>query len=183
MPLPSDTAAAAAVLMSKFTEGERKQNTLWSVIVSLYTDAGEPPPPRPSGGGGGSGSGVTAVTGGQMSIKPDQFFGQRQQTAIRQILEMRKAAGQGPAKPREIYDALKVGGYKFEAKEEATALVGLRNLLRKRSHVFTKLDSGSYGLREWYPHLKAAKPAADDADDESDAETETATSKKEAAAA
>src|SRR5688572_435868 len=45
------------------------------------------------------------------SIRPDQFYGQPLASAIRDYLEMRRASGLGAAKVREIFDALKQGGF------------------------------------------------------------------------
>jgi len=97
------------------------------------------------------------------NIQSDQYYGQPLATAMRAILEMRKATGRGPATVREIYDTLMQGGFKFEAKDE-NALRGLRQSLTKNSAVFHKLPNGSYGLLEWYPNAKPARPD-DDAED------------------
>ena len=71
---------------------------------------------------------------------------------------MRRAQGLGPARPREIYDALVTGGFEYEAKDAETALVGMRALLRKRSNVFIKVGtSGAYGLVSWYPDARRSK--------------------------
>jgi hypothetical protein len=185
MPITPEVSATLAVLQSRYADGERKQNALWSVIESLYAEAGESPPPRPAPGGsaGGGGGGNVQATGTLTSIKDDTFYGKKLQTAVREYLEMRKAQAIGPATPRQIYESLVQGGYKFEAKDQTTALIGLRGLLRKRSHVFHKLPNGAYGMTAWYPHAKTAKAAAEVHDDDSDAETATATPKKEAAAA
>lgn len=91
------------------------------------------------------------------SIKADTFYGKVIGTAAREFLEMRKAAGLGPATPREIYDALVQGGYQFETKNEQVALVSLRSNLRKNSRTFHKLPNGQYGLLSWYPNAKPAK--------------------------
>lgn len=97
------------------------------------------------------------------NIQPDQYYGQPLATAMRAILEMRKAVGRGPATVREIYDTLIQGGFKFEAKDE-NALRGLRQSLTKNSAVFHKLPNGSYGLLEWYPNAKPARPGDEDED-------------------
>ena len=94
-------------------------------------------------------------------------------------LDMRRAQGLGPATPREIFEALKAGGYQFETKNEITALIGMRALLRKNTVTFHKLPNASYGLLAWYPDAKAGKPFDDD--DET-SEKETAASKKPGAA-
>jgi len=92
-------------------------------------------------------------------IKRDTFYGKRQMTAIRELLEMRRAQGEGPATPREVVNALKAGGYRFEAKSDEIALVGVRALMRKATTVFHKLPgTNAYGLTAWYPNAKAARP-------------------------
>lgn len=150
-------AAAIEALERRFNEMERKANALLDVINDLRSEDGLPPH-RPLGsGGGGAGSGPASATS-LTSIRPDTFYGKKLQTAIREYLEMRKASGGvGPAKPREIFDAITAGGYQFEAKEETTALVGMRALLRKRSNMFHKLPGGEYGLLSWYPDAKQKK--------------------------
>ena len=83
-------------------------------------------------------------------------------------------------------NSLKEGGFASGAKDDVTALVVLRTMLRKNTATFAKLQNGKYGLRAWYPNLrapKAADAAEDDSDDEAAAEqNETATTKKAAAA-
>lgn len=87
-------------------------------------------------------------------IQADTFYGQRLNTSAKRVLEMRKAAGLGPAHVREIYDALVRGGYQFNAKTEKNAMDSLRISLGKSSHTFHKLPNGQYGLLEWYPNVK-----------------------------
>ena len=43
------------------------------------------------------------------SIRPDTFYGQPLNTSIRRVLEMRQAAGLGPATVRDICDLMKRG--------------------------------------------------------------------------
>lgn len=90
-------------------------------------------------------------------IKSDTFYGQPLNSSVRKILEMRKAAGNGPAKVREIFDALCKGGYEFDAKSDENAMRGLRISLGKSSRDFHKLPNGEYGMTEWYPAVKNAK--------------------------
>lgn len=183
---------AITLMEQKVADAERKLNGLISALNVLREEAGMPPRPTGGGGGGGSSGGAERVI---TQIKPDTFFGQKQQTAMRAYLEMRKTQGLGPAKPREIYDALAAGGYQFEAKDVETALVGLRALLRKRSETFIKLPNGAYGLVAWYPNAKRPKPttatasegtptqSADVDDDDGDMDTEAAASSEDEAAA
>lgn len=120
---------------------------------------------------------VAGQPAGITQIKSDTFYGKRQQTAVREYLEMRKLQDLGPAKPREIFEALKAGGFQYETKDDNVAMVGLRALLRKRTGIFHKMPNGSYGLTSWYPHAKASKSEAAtgadaDADDQLDHDDE-----------
>ena len=80
---------------------------------------------------------------------------------MREYLDLRKQAGRdAPATTREIFDALKEGGFSSGAKDEATGMVVLRTMLRKNTTMFAKLNNGKIGLRAWYPTLKPPKEAA-----------------------
>ena len=165
---------AIELFRGKLADAERNVNQIRGALNLLLVEAGLPPIPS---GGGDQGGGGTAPT----EIAPDTFYGKRLQTAAREYLEMRRARGQGPAKPREIYEAVVAGGFQFEATSADVALVGLRAMLRKRSHVFHKLPNGTYGLTAWYPHAKAASgkatqgndAVADDDSDDDEHETQT----------
>lgn len=98
------------------------------------------------------------------TLRADQFYGKVLNTAAREYLEMRQAANLGPATPREIFEALRDGGFKFETKIETNAITALRQVLRKNSSTFHRLDNGVYGLLVWYPNAKAAKYDDDDDD-------------------
>jgi hypothetical protein len=162
---------AIAALERKLAALEQQANGIRSAI-NVLCETGGMPPRYPDGGGGG---GRPSVDGALAQIGPDTFYGKKQSTAIRQYLEMRKAAGKGPATPREIFDALKKGGMQFETKSDDVALVGLRALLRKNTVTFHKLPNGSYGLLSWYPDAKKPKAApgdmigkTDDTDEDAD---------------
>lgn len=151
---------AINLLERRVEDQERKVNELLGALNVLRAEVDLPPrAPFPSGG---------AEKGdAQTQIKSDTFFNKKQQTAIRQYLEIRRAQGLGPAKPREIYDALITGGFQYTAKDAETALVGLRALLRKRTNVFAKVGStGAYGLVAWYGKVK--QPKSNDSNDEDD---------------
>jgi hypothetical protein len=113
------------------------------------------------------------------SIRGDTFYGKVITTAAREYLEMRRAANLGPATPRDIYEALVKGGFKFDTTIEANAITGVRGTLRKNSSIFHKLPNGEYGLLSWYPRAKAARPAqsAEDPSAE-DSETEASTAEE-----
>lgn len=102
---------------------EQHANGIRSAINVLREAGGLPPRyPEGSGPGGVRGTGDDTLT----QIGPDTFYGKKQSTAIHQYLGMRKAAGKGPATPREIFDVLKKGGLQFETKSDGVALVALR---------------------------------------------------------
>lgn len=155
--MSNDYATAIAALERSLKQVERKANDIRSAINTLCEEAGlEPKYPNL-----GRSAEQDAV---DTKIQPDTFYGKKQSTAMRMYLDMRRAQGIGPATPREIFEALKTGGYQFETKNETTALIGMRALLRKNTTTFHKLPNGSYGLLTWYPDAKAGK--SDDSDDE-----------------
>ena len=152
--MAGDLNPAIQFLQGKWEEAQRKADELLSALNVLRAETGlaafQGGLAAPNAGAAGS---ATLAT-----ITNDTFYSKPQQRAIREYLEMRKAANLGPAKPREIYDALVQGGYEYEAKSPDIAMVGLRALLRKRTHVFHKLPNGTYGLTAWYPNAKKASP-------------------------
>lgn len=149
---------------------EHQADTLRNAINVLRAKAGLPPRPGGSSGAAAAPHGPTKSSSSPLSqIRHDTFFGKRLGTAAREYLEMRKAHGDGPAKPREVFDALKQGGFQFETKDDSVALVSLRAILRKRTEMFQRLPNGTYGLKVWYPNAK--KPKATAADDNGKDET------------
>ena len=141
---------------------ERKVNALVMALNVLRAEASLPPySPSPDGGGPGQ--------SGSLDIKADTFFNKRQHTAVRQYLKMRYTHNLGPATPTEIFAALKKGGYRHDAKDDETAKVGLRALLRRRTNVFVKVgDTGAYGLVSQYPDAKpkiASRVSEEDSDE------------------
>ena len=166
---------AIALLKKKLEEAEKRPAQLRQAINTMCEEAGEPlmypNNAAPASGGAAESARVTP-----QNIGADTFFGKKQQTAVREYLEMRKAQNpqHGPATPREIFEALSSGGYQFEAKTDEIALVGIRSLLRKRYLVFQKLSNGKYGLTAWYPDMKPKKPvqktSAETPDDEESAD-------------
>ena len=177
---------AIDALEKEFSDLERQANGLLQSINLLRERAGLPPKPggwQPDGAPGApSGSGPSPI-----KLHSDTFTGKKLGSAVREYLEMRKQAGGDlPATSREIFDALKEGGFSSGAKDDATGLVVLRTMLRKNTVMFAKLQNGKYGLRAWYPNLKAPKAGkAEDDNGEAadDAETEEATTTGKAAAA
>jgi hypothetical protein len=179
---------AIEALEKDYADLERQANGLLHTINLLREKAGLPPRPgawNPTGSISGS-----APTGhGSVKLHSDSFTGKKLGSAAREYLEMRKqSGGDAPATSREIFYALKEGGFVSGAKDDATAMVVLRTMLRKNTVMFAKLQNGKYGLRSWYPNLKVAKEAsADTADDAAETEGEEtieidATAPKQAAA-
>lgn len=162
-------AAALEVLERRLDDYERKANALLAVVNDMRAEDGLPPRPPFGGGSGASHDGSTITASRRLAqIRSDTFYGKKLQTAVREYLEMRGPKDLGPAKPREIYEAITAGGFKFDTKDENVALVGLRALLRKRSAFFHKLPNGAYGLTAWYPDAKRQKMAAPEGEDDKD---------------
>ena len=143
--MASELDPAIATLERRREEALKGVGELEKTINFLLKESGQPP--RYS---------EAAVTGSSKitTISDDTFYGQKQTPAMRSYLEMRRAQGLGPATSREIYEAIKSGGYVFEAREEETALVGMRALLRTQPNVFHRLPQGTWGLTAWYPDAK-----------------------------
>jgi hypothetical protein len=160
---------AIEALEKDLTDLERQANGLLQSINLLREKAGLPP--RPGGWQAGqSPAGAHTAGGPAVKLHSDSFTGKKLGSAVREYLEMRKrSGGDAPATSREIFDALKDGGFVSGAKDDATALVVLRTMLRKNTTMFAKLQNGKYGLRSWYPNLKPPKEDAsgETADDES----------------
>ena len=133
----------------KVDDAERELRELKKMVNMLCQDAGLPPRFVDIG----NSRDAEAIT----RIKPDSFYGKQLSTAIREFLTMRKSQDMGPAKPREIFESLRLGGYEFETKDDEIALNSLRATLRKNSAVFHRLPNGSYGLLAWYPDAKKSK--------------------------
>jgi hypothetical protein len=164
--MSDDLAPAIALFERIIADAERKVAEARGAINALLQARGLPPRygnEGRSGGDGGivlSGSGVLSgggsLSGNATQIRRDTFYGKKQMTAIRELLEMRRAGGEGPATPKEVVTALKAGGYKFEAKSDEIALIGVRALMRKATTVFHKLPgTNAYGLAAWYPNARA----------------------------
>jgi len=146
--------AAIAELERQLEEVDRKGNELRGVVNNLCAAAGLPLRYPDLGVGAGANAGAP---GRVTKIQDDTFYGKKQTPAMREYLELRKAQGLGPAKPRDIFEALKSGGYQFGANE-IVALVAMRALLRTQPNIFHKLPQGTYGLTAWYPDAKRQKP-------------------------
>jgi hypothetical protein len=145
---------------------ERKASGLLQSINLLREKAGLPLRPH---SWSGKHEGAASPSGSApFYLHADRFSGKRLGSAVREYLEMRKSGGSdAPATAREIFDALKQGGFVSNAKDDATALVVLRSLLRKNTVMFVKLQNGKYGLCAWYPNLKQPNEAAGDQSEDS----------------
>ncbi len=92
----------------------------------------------------------------QVSIRADEFYGKPLSSAVRQVLALRKEANpdNGPATVDEIHQALKRGGFAFEARDEENQIRGLGVSISKNSALFARLPNASVGLAEWYDKKK-----------------------------
>ena len=89
------------------------------------------------------------------SIRPDQFFRKGLATSVKEFLKMKN----GAATAKEIFEALKAGGYEFDPKlTEPIQFRGLTISLGKNTNDFVFIKSNnSYGLVEFYPEKKSRK--------------------------
>lgn len=155
---------ALAVKLKKAEEAVRRDKQLINALCvaagrdELYPDASEPTGPSVG------------------AMRSDQFYGKKLAKATREFLDMRQVANLGPASVTEIFDALKRGGYKFEASSDDNAKRGLRQSLTKNSHTFHRIPGGEFGLIDWYPEEKRRrsrrvgedKPQAEDTEPDGD---------------
>lgn len=141
---------AVALLEAQLKKQERAALDTKRAVNAIYMAAGESPRY--------SDSDLGESTGPSLAIRSDQFYGQPLAASIREVLEMRRALKQGPATVNELYEALLQGGFKFDTKNEDNSKRGLRISLTKNTVTFHKLPNGKFGLLEWYPNAKSAKP-------------------------
>jgi hypothetical protein len=151
--MATDIDSTIALLERGIEEAQQKIRSLRAAINTVCEQAGLPPRYAEA---------ELTVSGSVRlaQIQSDTFYGKKQTPAMREYLEMRRAQGLGPAKPREFYDALKVGGYQFDTSGDENAIIGLRALLRTQPQIFHRLPDGTYGLTIWYPDAKKAREEA-----------------------
>src|SRR5688572_9842200 len=101
-------------LQSQISELERQLADRKRMVNQLCAMSGRQPlhPDTPS-------SSSSVVT------RPDEYYGKRLATAVKMVLERRKAVGLGAATVNEIYDELVRGGFAFDAKNDSYAKRGL----------------------------------------------------------
>lgn len=152
---------AIEALRQRLSEEEKAVAETKKLINKLCDVAGLPQPY----------SGIDeASTPNISTLRPDTFYGKKLYTAVREYLEMRKAANLGPAETREIYDAIVKGGFQFETADANNAMTGMRSMMRKNSAQFHRLPNNSWGLTAWYENIKASKNStkeSEDSDEES----------------
>jgi hypothetical protein len=143
-------------LKARIRELQQKTIESMRVVNSMNKDRNEPPSYQDT-------ELTHSEAKGSIAIKPDQYYGQKIHSAMREFLSQRKVAGLGPATLSEIYKALCDGGLKFETENEDNRKTNMRFLLRKNSSIFHRLpDKIHFALREWYPNIKADETDDDD---------------------
>lgn len=105
-----------------------------------------------------------------VQVRSDEFYGRALSTCVREVLQMRKTAGLGPASIEDIYAVMKDGGYAFESKDVENAMRGLGVSITKNSALFARLPSGLIGLVEWYGKAPRRRQKADDSGADIDAD-------------
>lgn len=163
---------------AKIVEHEQEIFKLRSAVNQVCAVAGMEPKYQLDDAG--TASAATGKTLG--TIKADEFFNKPLATAVRNALNMLRAAGKAPASVEQIYDVLVQGGFDFGAKRDP-AIQGLHVSIGKNSALFSKLPNGLVGVKDWYgdaprPRGRGAKDAnGKQGDDEQQADgTESAPS-------
>jgi len=157
-------------LETKITEHERAILKLRSTINDLCVAANMPAKYQLNGDVGDSPSPVKLLG----AIKPDQFYGKPQATAVRDALNMLRAAGRAPATVDAIYDVLIAGGFAFPTKAREASIQGLTVSIGKNSAIFVKLPNGLIGVTDWYggPRARQRPRTSANGDQGEQAETE-----------
>ena len=137
---------AIEVMERRLAEQVAKVASTKKLINELCAEAGEAPRYAD-----------VSTDAGPGRFRSDQFYGQPLSSAVREIMEIRKAGGLGAASVNEIYDALIKGGFHFDAKGDENAKRSLRISLTKNSAMFHRIPNGQYGLLSWYPAVKPTK--------------------------
>lgn len=111
---------------------------------------------------------IATVAGDQaqaiFSFRSDEFYGEPLASSARRVLEQSKAAGRGAIDLDALYDALKSGGFAFDAKNDRFARRSLAISLSKNTQTFVRLPNGDYGLRTWYKRNPARRAEASGAE-------------------
>lgn len=117
--------------------------------------------------------------GSTLPLNGDEYYGQRQSTAARMVLERRKDLNLGPASLEDLFSTLIEGGYCHEARSDDMAKKSLYNMLTQNTSMFHRLPNGLFGLASWYPNppkkrrsKRRSNQAEDSADQEGDDEPE-----------
>jgi hypothetical protein len=95
-----------------------------------------------------------------LTVQRNSFFGRPLTACVRDYLEMRKRANQGPSSLNDIFEALQAGGYDLDtisSRNEADQKRGVAISLGKNSTTFIRLPTDDWALLEWYPNIKKRK--------------------------
>ncbi len=139
--------AAIARLLENLQSEEAKAARTRETINRLCEAKGAPPMFADAGG----------VSATSMAVAPDRFYGVPLATAVREVLQGRKAAGLGAADTDTIYEVLKRGGFQFDGEGDIAAKRGMAISLAKNTSAFHRVPSGAWGLVEWYDAEIVAK--------------------------
>jgi hypothetical protein len=151
-------------MVSQISTLERQLAKKRSTVNDLCEHMGEPP----------MFAEVAPAVAGTFGIQSDLYYTKPLATSARDVLQRRKAAGLGAMSLDELYTLMVKGGFKFEAKNDATAKRSLATALSKNP-AFTRLPNDDIGLTEWYdlPAKSRGKPNGNKATAESPAEGAT----------
>jgi len=101
---------------------------------------------------GTANSSPSSSSSGSLLVRPDEYYGKPQATAVREALTLMRKVGKAPASVEAIYDLLVQGGYDFGTKNREMGVQGLAVSIGKNSALFVKLSSGLIAMKDWYPN-------------------------------
>lgn len=113
------------------------------LTANAYAEVMQLEPPYPEA------ASPEAPAAGRLNIRADQFTAHAApSTAARAFLEWR-GRERGAVTIEQLYEALVAGGYRFDSKDDASRIGGLRIALGK-DHLIERLPNNHYGLTAWY---------------------------------
>jgi len=136
---------AIPAMQSQVQELERQLLEKKRTVNGLCVAAGEPPTYADVD---------PTANSSNFGIQSDSYFGKPLAKAVRDVLERRKAVGLGAAPLNTIFDLMKFGGFRFDARNDKTARRSLAIALSKNPAFFRLPGGDSIGLSEWYGDLR-----------------------------
>ena len=155
--LPDHAVKTVADFQSMIEKMERETNHVKNSVNMLCRVYGVEPMYEVSETNGESGTKAKSI---ELKLRPDEFFGKPLATAVREVLNSRKASALGPIDPRELFEVLQKGGFAFDQRDDSIAFRVMQISISKNTAAFVRLPNEQIGLVEWYPAAQRSKARA-----------------------